>query len=244
MALVVCQVYGYSPRGFMAFASNRLLRLLPSYWVVLCLSVFVVLIVGNQTSSTFRSAMYLPQTLPEWMQNATMIFPSWFPSEVQPRLSPATWALTVELFYYALIGLGLFRHKALTWIIFSAALAYHLTTIVLGYGFAFRYFFIPAGALAFSIGGLIYHYRFWLERSSPSVITTYTIFIIVFPLLGFVAEQLGSWGFLYPANALYYVNLDVSAVAVAWLSKPSQSLNYARDRFIGDFSYTLEPELT
>ncbi|MFT6073162.1 MAG: peptidoglycan/LPS O-acetylase OafA/YrhL [Yoonia sp.] len=142
MALVVCQVYGYSPRGFIAFASNRLLRLLPSYWVVLCLSVFVILIVGNQTSYTFRRAMYLPQTLPEWMQNATMIFPSWFPSDVKPRLPPATWALTVELFYYALIGLGLFHYKALTWTIFSAALAYHLTTIVLGYGFAFRYSFI------------------------------------------------------------------------------------------------------
>jgi peptidoglycan/LPS O-acetylase OafA/YrhL len=239
MALVVTQVYGYSLRGFLVFAGNRLLRLLPSYWVVLCLTVFVILIVGNQTASTFRSAMYLPQTLSQWAQNATMIYPDWVPSRVSPRLSPATWALTVELFYYALIGLGLFRYRALTWAIFGLALVYHIATIILGYGFDSRYSFIPAGALAFSIGGLIYHYRFQLERSSPSIVTTYALFLVSFPLIGFIAEQLDNRNFLYVSRAIYYVNLGVSALAVAWLSKPSQSLSSKRDRFIGDFSYHL-----
>ncbi|WP_298976325.1 acyltransferase [uncultured Roseobacter sp.] len=237
MALVMNGVYGYSPQGTATFALNRILRLFPSYWVVLILTVGVVLILGEEVTSTYRPAIFLPTTAAEWLQNITMIFASWIPLSVQPRLAPATWALTIELFYYALIGLGLFRWRHLTWAVFILSLGYHITTIALELRYGTRYAFIVAGALPFSIGGLIYHYRFWFEQRSPDIRLTYLLFIPLFALLPAIASWLRQQGIDYPASGMFYVNMALNAVAVGWLAKPSQRFDSPADRFIGDFSY-------
>ncbi|MEM8729294.1 MAG: acyltransferase [Pseudomonadota bacterium] len=237
MALVMNSVYGYSPRGTATFALNRLLRLLPSYWVVLALTVALILVTGEEVSRTFRESMYIPTTPRKWLENITMIYADWMPLRVDPRLSPATWALTIELFYYGLIGLGLFRWRTLTWIVFGLSLTYHIVTILMELSYGTRYAFIPAGALPFSIGGLIYHYRFALERWSPDIRLTYILFIPLFALLPAIAVQLRQAGIDYPASGIFYVNMVLNAVAVAWLAKPSQRFESSLDRFIGDFSY-------
>lgn len=239
MATIMAGVYGYTPRGTVTFLLNRALRLYPSYWVVLALTVILIGITGEEASNTFRISMTLPRTAGEWLANLTMIYPAWVPSDIKPRLSPATWALTIELFYYALIGIGLMRWRSLTWAVFGLSLAYHAATILGGYGFVSRYSFLPAGALAFSAGGLIFHYRYLLERYSLSLRATYLIFIPLFAALPVLADRLDAMGLTYPSAGIFYVNLLLNALAVASLAKPSQRLNTRADRFIGDFSYHL-----
>lgn len=159
MTHICLRTYGYGLHGFARFWTNRILRLYPAYFVLLALTVAAMALLGATAFSGYRSAIYMPEGLKEWLPVLTMVYPAYMPYEVTPRLAPATWALTTELFYYLLISLGLSRSRWLTWLWFTAALAYTATGMVNGQGLLWSYYPITAGALPFAAGALIYHYR-------------------------------------------------------------------------------------
>lgn len=238
MTLIMSETYGYSARGMGSYALNRALRLFPSYWAVLALTILAIYALGEDTSKAYRSTMYLPDTAWGWIQNLTMIFADWNPQNIQPRLSPATWALTVELFFYALIGLGLFRSRALTWIVFSVGVAwqiYIVVTAILDVERMVNLFL--EGALPFAVGGLVFHYRYGLARFSPGTIQTYIMFLLGFAALGAMAIWLRANGLGTIGNGLRYVNIALCAGTVAFLAQPGVRIYSKVDQFIGDFSY-------
>ncbi|WP_375201102.1 acyltransferase family protein [Hyphococcus sp.] len=158
MTLVMHERYGYSGKGLRDFWENRALRLYPAYLAVLLFSCLVLAILGKDVSRAFRGGLYLPSTFAEWIQNVSMLFFSLTPNEVVPRVSPAAWALTVELVFYFLISLGISKtlKRTLIWLALSAVYSVWAALIL---DFKWSYFSIFSGSLPFSIGALIYFQR-------------------------------------------------------------------------------------
>lgn len=165
MTLVMHKSYGYSVSGCARFWTNRILRLYPTYFVILSVSIIVFLIIPKEISREFREFMFLPESISNWAQNITMVYASWFPNSISPRISPATWALTVELFYYLMISFGVSFNRLSTWIWFCISACYTISVLALQFDFKWSYFALPAGSLSFSIGALIYHYKQELKNT-------------------------------------------------------------------------------
>lgn len=163
MTLVMHNSYGYSAVGFGRFWANRALRLYPMYFLVIGLTVGVISVLGEEKASTFREVLAIPATFGQWIQNLTFIYWNWFPSWVAPRLSPPSWALTIEMFYYLLISVGLSRFRWSTWLWFAAGLGWFVWVVATQQDLNYGYFHIASGALPFSLGALAWHYRSELD---------------------------------------------------------------------------------
>lgn len=156
---IMHRTYGYTASGRLYFAQNRALRLLPTYWIAAVFSIAVILWVGPDVAHSYHYALAIPRTARAIFENATMLFVNHTPLLEVPRLSPPTWALTTEIFYYVVICIGASRTRLVTWLWLAASVAY-LAAAWLIYGTAV-YFYdpIPAGSFPFAIGALTYHYR-------------------------------------------------------------------------------------
>jgi peptidoglycan/LPS O-acetylase OafA/YrhL len=159
MTFVVLNSYGLDGRGFRRFWYNRFLRLFPSYWFSLLLSILLISFTGVEYVTRFNGSMRLPNTPGDWLANIFMAFWAMNPAEVMPRLNGPTWAITVELIFYFAISLGISKNfkGVLVWFYISAA--YHMASIMLGWGYESRYFPLAAASLPFSAGALIYHLK-------------------------------------------------------------------------------------
>jgi len=103
MTLIMHESYGYTWFGRWSFALNRVLRLYPQYWASALLSVLLIAFVGAEAVAHYHASMVLPDSYLSYVFNVSMFFPGWHPNDVSPRLVPPTWALTVEICFYALI---------------------------------------------------------------------------------------------------------------------------------------------
>ena len=54
MTLIMKETYGYSLSGLSKYAMNRFLRLFPSYWVLLLITILAIGLVGNSNSKAFH----------------------------------------------------------------------------------------------------------------------------------------------------------------------------------------------
>ena len=159
MTFVMSNSYGYSFNGVKSFAINRFLRLYPSYWVILIFTVLIVLWFGEENSSKYRNSIFLPDSPISFVENISLIYFNLFPWNITPRLSPPSWALTVELLFYLLIALGISKSKKATTLWFVCSLIYMSSTHLFDLENEYRHGFIIAGTLPFSLGAMIYHYR-------------------------------------------------------------------------------------
>ena len=237
MTLVMQTTYGYNLSGIGKYAANRFLRIYPVYWVSLLLSVALIICLGNQYTSAYHASIYLPVDLNETLRNLLLFFPF----RENPRLIPPAWALTVEIFFYIIIGLGVSRSKRITlhWFIVSAV--YHLFVVVFQFGWEARYFTIFAASLPFSSGSIIFHYKEEITRlvsrldgilynSLPCMLL---IFILLNWYLGFISRNLEGW--------FFYSNFILCSAMVGVLLSRSNLpfINRKLDRLIGDFSYPI-----
>ena len=124
MTTIMKENYGYNLLGFKIYAFNRFLRLFPLHWILLLIAFTIVLLVGDNFASAYNGSFGIPTDVISIIANITLIYPSFHPIEVTPRLSPASWALTVELFYYILIGIGISKTKKVTIIWAISSLLY------------------------------------------------------------------------------------------------------------------------
>ena len=157
MTRVLCNVYGFGAAGLRAFAVNRALRLYPMYWMILVFSVLVILVFGEQAAQQYRSFLYLPDNPASILQNLSLIYPAWYPGLIEPRLSPPTWSLTVEIAFYALMALGAARSRftTLLWLALSASVV--AAAAVWDMPVRFYYSAIVAQSLPFAVGATLYH---------------------------------------------------------------------------------------
>ena len=169
MTAIMHETYGYDRGGRWRYAQNRFLRLYPNYWIAIAISVAVIGVVGPRFAADYFPDLRPPTTGFSALQNLTMVFANLFPVDVSPRLSPATWALTVEMTYYALIGLGISRSRRLTTLWLLLSLAYVAAVFALRLHSGWRYFAIPAGSLPFSVGAALYFHKDALYRRIRTV---------------------------------------------------------------------------
>lgn len=212
MTYVVQKNYGYSLKGIYKYGLNRFLRIYPIYWISALLSLVLIIGWGGAKAIEYHPDLYIPSTGEEVLKNVLIAFPY----RDAPRLVPPAWALTVELSYYAMIGLGLSRFKWLTILWFAASVIYHLAVNYLQLNWNYRYFNIAAASLPFSAGALVYHYRepvLHFVRNGGRA--THVMFAFV--LLG------ASLNFVGGANAnsspvtFFYLNLVLNALILVYL---------------------------
>ena len=240
MTAIMHESYGYDWSGRWRYAQNRFLRLYPSYWIAIAISVAVIGFVGPRFAADYFQDLRLPATWLSTFENVTMVFANLFPVDVSPRLSPATWALTVEISYYVLIGLGVSRSKRLTTLWLLVSLAYVVVVFALRLHSGYRYFAIPAGSLPFSVGAALYFHKEALYRRIRTV-----AFLRVWPLAlahltvcaGF--SILACFGTHYAISDLgRYIGIAVTALLLVRLYyEGPPRLPRSVDNLLGRYSY-------
>ena len=244
MTLIMHETYGYNLTGRFNFAVNRILRLYPMYWIIVGFTVLLILYIGEDITRNYNASLYLPLSTDGVFQNIFMIFLSWNPLYVFPRFVPPAWALTVELFFYCLICIGISKTFNRVQIWFFASLIYVAVTYALGLDDDSRYSPILAGSLPFSIGASIYFY-------SKGIVTNRILSSIKFPaLLLFVLliinAVIGLVIFHVPNSQIFqefafYTNLVIGSLLVYKIASGDNifRLKEKIDKFIGDFSYPI-----
>jgi len=217
--------YAFDARRFF---TNRLLRLMPLYFVVCLLTLIAVVCLPAETSTFI--AQWNPHLL--WRDAITnvLVLPV---LHVEPhyRLIPTAWSLAVELEMYVVLFLFISRSEQHAMIALFFGLLYHAVCSYYDLPFGYRFFGAPSAVLAFSFGALIYFYR---KRG---------LLLDVTPTMGLAA--LGIWvvGALatrmsYDDNAGYYTDTILFAVVVAGLANAEGgALARSVDRALGEIAY-------
>lgn len=234
MTLVMHTNYGYTLSGATKYLVNRILRIYPIYWLACLLSILIIVMLGSGFAAKFHDALVIPRDIESILRNVFLIFPNL----ETPRLTPPSWALTVELFYYACIGLGLSRTKFLALVWLGFALTYHVYVTLAGWGPSNIYFPIPAAALPFSIGALVFLYRDQLLSAWPRLTLAPMPYLLLILILANWAIGLSLW---IPDRIGFYLNIILNALLILSLSKRESLAGVSRrmDRLLGDFSYPI-----
>lgn len=244
MTLVMAESYGYSWRGRRRFAINRFLRLYPSYYFILLLTLAAIVVIGEGAARELRSVMFLPRDWPSLFGNATMLFPSPFPASVEPRLSPPTWALTIELFWYGAIALGLAkdRLRASLWLL-AGCLYMVVIALFFDNNHDLRYQSLGGGLLPFAIGATIYQFRDEFRRwlAGLPVGAGLALALGLFLVNGLTSAPVAAWTGSGPGahGVFFYLNIVLCAVLVVLLTEGRlpASVPERLDRLLGDLSY-------
>lgn len=243
MTHIMHHSYAYTGGGMKKFAINRLLRLFPLYWLLVVLMAGMIIFAGADVASEFNRSMGIPNSVGGWLANLSMIYPKLIPMTWVPRISPPTWALTVELAFYLLICLGISRTRGLTFFWLAASMAYTAATHMLGIDWNHRYSSVLAGSLPFALGATLYHMRpsmlrhFHLASNPQGMSLLFCIYLV--NLLGGCLVVLLGWSSMQ-GNFHFYLNLALSFMIVFSLSAKSASGTLRRiDTAIGDYSYPI-----
>ncbi|GAB3292370.1 acyltransferase family protein [Parahaliea aestuarii] len=235
MTLIMQRRYGYSGDGVLRYGLNRFLRIFPVYWVSIGLSLALIALLGNEFTASYHHAIYRPEGAAQWARNLLL----YFPQMESPRLTPPAWALTVELFFYALIALGASRSPFTSWCWFAVSVLHHVNVAVLQMDSDHWYFSIPAASLPFATGALIFHYSADISRLTGRL----SRWRFACVLAGLGAGILFNWLFGQvaggSAKAHFYVNFLLCAAMVALLfdCRELPWISRSADKWLGDFSY-------
>jgi len=233
MTYIMHETYTYNLKGFKFFWINRILRLYPIYLIIIFITAIFFLLFPN-TILTTHPHLFLPKTISEWGANVTMVYPKILPHKFAPRLSPASWAITNELFFYVLISLGISktRLRTILWLLIS--IAYFVGTYLYYDIASYRYGAIPSSSLPFALGACLY----WLNKSYPIKVKPIMIFVvfILFNLNAIFCKDLPS----VLKEGTIYVNYILAVIMTYALFgvKVSGKVK-AIDTYIGNYSYPI-----
>jgi peptidoglycan/LPS O-acetylase OafA/YrhL len=155
MTAILHDRYGYTTAGRLRYGANRLLRIYPLYLVAVGLSVLLISLVGESAARAYHAQMGLSATPTEVLRNLLLVLQI----GTETRWVPPAWALTIELCFYVLIGLGLSRRPRVTAAWLALSLAYTIYLTAGGASFSYRYFTLMAASLPFALGASLFHLR-------------------------------------------------------------------------------------
>jgi len=235
MTLIMQRNYGYTMSGIGAFAVNRFLRIYPVYWVACAVSALVLLSLPFQQTSGWNYNYFMPATFRDWFYNLALVLSF----TQKPSLVSPAWALTVELFFYACIGLGLSRNRPVTLAWFSLSVLYtgwlFLTDPVWGH----RYYTLGAASLPFATGAMIWHYRDELQTICGRVTTMRYMPAFLFAgilINWYIGRKLGT-----QTGISFYINFLLCCVMIITLFPRRELPLVSRgfDDWMGSLSYPL-----
>lgn len=242
MTTIMHETYSYSVNGLKKYMLNRFLRLYPVYWSLLLVTVIIIIIVGCDFTKVFHEKMQIPMTIKGITANITMLYVSFYPVNFSPRLAPATWALTIELFFYLLIGVGISKNKSITIVWCGISSLYIIYLNFIGQ-FGLSYGNFITASFPFSIGSLVYFYKEKILFYIKYILSEkYSIIFIIF-ILNLIAGGCAdffrldiSWK-IQIFTAFCNVFLSVLIVTILIFAKTKNRSIEIIDRFLGDLSY-------
>jgi peptidoglycan/LPS O-acetylase OafA/YrhL len=162
MTFILNQNYGFEKGGFVRFVTNRALRLLPIYYIVIGLTALYIGLVGPLDQ--LNGGVTLPNGAAEWVANLGILGLSGFSGNTAHRLTPVAWSLSVECFSYGLLGLYFAKTRARLLTMLAVGVAIAVIQVVGAfdqpdYGFHDHYRVTQAGFIPFAVGGLSYFFR-------------------------------------------------------------------------------------
>lgn len=216
ITLVLQQKYSFSIQGIKNYLLSRFLRIYPTYFIVLLITILALLIFPPNFLSNISTGMQLPSSISEWLPNIFIFGATGLNNIIPVRVVPVVWMINVLLILY-LLAFFIARSKegAVIWFIIS--LAYTISMIGLHFPSYFRYFSVLAASLPFSLGSLAYWYRDTLRK----IFRPWTLIITApaFLVHGALAGKI--W--LHPNISGLYFSLFLSFVIVVALSQINQS---------------------
>lgn len=244
MTTVMHKTYEYSIQGFKKYTLNRLLRLYPAYWLLLIISFLAFQFIGFDFSSEFHTKIRSPETITDILANLFMVFPEYRPVEYPVRLAPATWALTIELFYYLMIGLGISKNATLTNIWFAISCIYVLINMFIFENWVSGYGNIVSASLPFSLGAMLFYHKQTCYSFIKKISNQYAKIILVLFTLNVIISSLSG---IYLLDIHWkiaiigtYLNLGLSSLLIIVLLFDGKNLlNRDIDQFLGDLSYPI-----
>lgn len=237
MTLIMKTSYGYTRRGLFRYAANRFLRIYPMYWISILLSAALIDYLGSDYTSAFHETMYLPSNLSETLRNI-LIF---FPLRESPRLTPPAWALSIEIFFYIIIGLGASKTKKTSLAWFALSATYHLYININSLGWNYKYFTAPAASLPFSTGALLFHYKNSLEKIARQLAGKAYTHLPLFLLLIIILNWFIGYKLNRSEGVFFYFNIALSSTMVGILSSRNHTplITNKLDKRLGDYSYPI-----
>ena len=234
MTMVMQRTYGYTVAGVGKYLLNRFLRIYPLYWLAGLTTLVLLYGLGEAYVSAYHKAMLYPTAWTDIIKNVFLLFPNL----ETPRLVPPAWALTVELCFYVLIGLGLSKHVKVAWVWLIVSVIYHVVAWFTGWD---RYFSVFAASLPFALGSILYFYRDKVlqtllgdtRKLSPYLPLLLLLLMAVNWYLGFLLTR--------SHGLFFYTNIVLCALMLVVLSsyKSLPLLSKQADAAWGDLSYPI-----
>jgi peptidoglycan/LPS O-acetylase OafA/YrhL len=168
MTLVTNKRYGFTADGIKKFLLNRFLRIYPTYWLSILISIVLLLLYGQPDLQQFNDKIKFPDSWYDILSNILIfgLARTGFFELPDTILSPPAWALEIELTFYIAIGLGLGKRKfAVPWLIFTcgsivlARIGCAILSKINQQAYGFSYGSLLYASLAFVAGSLIFHYQ-------------------------------------------------------------------------------------
>jgi peptidoglycan/LPS O-acetylase OafA/YrhL len=241
MTYIMTHNYGYNLAGIRGFCINRFLRLYPTYWFLCAVIMLILYLAGSTQTLAFNYNMGIPCDTLMWLQNLSMVYVDMVPMNVNPRLSPPTWALTVEILFYVLIAIGLSKTQNRTLIWLALSVIYIIATHWFDLGKSYRYSAVLAGSLPFALGAMLYHYRGMLTVRLNFLKTTkgFVMLLLLFLLnclCGCLVVLLGLD--VWFGHIFYYLNLLLN-LSIIFVLLDGYPFPFSKklDATIGDYSY-------
>jgi peptidoglycan/LPS O-acetylase OafA/YrhL len=246
MTTVMHKTYTYTFTGMWRYVTNRFLRIYPPYWAAIAFTLVLLFIFGEDMLYGYQKMLFFPRTGEEILRNVFLIFDK---ETSSPRLSPATWALTVELSFYLLICLGVSKTKRRTilWVIASLFYTGYVLIFLRQRLTYYTYSSILAGSLPFALGSYLYFLiqekkfsKIFLSHSflRPEFFTILMLFNMnIFTVFYRINSPYKKFGFTYG----FYINLAIAFILTLSLIyyKGYAGTTKRLDKIIGDLSYPI-----
>lgn len=238
MTTIMHESYSYTFEGRKKYLINRFLRIYPTYWFTILISICIFIFLGDDISS-YSTRMYLPNSFISWIGNILLLFSS----NIKPHFSTPAWTLTVELFFYLAICCGISKSKKITLAWLTCSLIYTVYLLITEPNhWQARYSPIQAASLPFSIGSSIYYYqeylKYFLEKIYLNKPLLWFAMIILNFRISFFLEKQCNINFLFTFGM--YINLIIMVFAITSLIDKSFPLtSESLDKKIGSISYSI-----
>lgn len=245
MTLVTNTKYGFTSSGIRKFLINRGLRIYPTYWLSVTITLLLMLLFGQLALSEFHPKLLLPSTPYDLFSNLFIfgLAKTGFLSLHSVILSPPAWALEIELTFYILIGIFLGKKKYFKpWLIATISLIiglkviFKVVTSFTGQAYGFSYGSLLYASLAFCLGALLFHYRDHVAQLKAKILVPDAVLILGLSL-AWVASLL--WISPISSTLGFLVNTIIMVLLIICLMRIQNHQLKPIDKILGELSYPM-----
>jgi peptidoglycan/LPS O-acetylase OafA/YrhL len=230
IAMVLNEKYGWSVSGVLTFYSNRILRLMPPYWVVLVACIL------------FEPARWFEELSPWFQFNNVLLFPQGLWANLTLTRAESgylhlgqMYTVALEIMFYAVAPFILFRSTRLLAGLLLATAALNGGLWLSGVEpVAWQYDFFPAVLMYFLLGALTYRFYLFVKDWPPAELIGYAALplLITFGVLSRSARAV-----MWTNHISIYLFYAQCAASIPFIFIASR--RWKTDRIIGDLSYPL-----